>query len=295
MHRRRFRMRVEQALLGGMPLPRDLVQDAQRQADAELNLMLGPHASGRTRRRRRRQQLGPKPVLWEISLDDDKGRDDWIGLLPVATTVIHPVPDVPPTPTPQPPEESTLTRWEAFKLVMCGTARGPEEPVQRQPRPTRFTFRNSATNIISPRPPTPRPPRHPPLPPSTLPATSGIVTTQPTPLASLRPAPPPPPLKIDDDDAVMLGFVIAMPNPSRPLHRPSLPPVPPLPSSSTAVEEIAEQSKGKGRDDDVPRTFAWDDDELPEIVFGVIDVAWRNASRTSTRTPKKSFDSSSSE
>lgn len=183
-----------------------------------------------------------------------------------------------------------MTRWEALKLVMCGTARVPQERPSRQPRATRFTFRNSAT-IITPRPPTPRLPRSS-LSPSTLPATSGIVTTQPTPLASLRPPPPPPPLKIEDDDAVMVGFVIAMPDSSRPLHRPT-----PLQqaSSSTSMEEITESSKGKGRDDNIPMTFAQEDDELPEIVFGVTDVQWRNLSKASTGAPKGSFDSLTSE
>lgn len=183
-----------------------------------------------------------------------------------------------------------MTRWEAFKLVMCGTARVPQERHSRQPRATRFNFRNSAT-ILSPRPPTPMVSRSP-LSPSTLPATLGIVTTQPTPLASLRPPPPPPPLKIEDDDAVMVGFVIAMPDPSRPLHRPT----PPQPSSSsTSVEGITESPKGKGRDDNIPMTFARDDDELLEIVFGVTDVQWRNVSKASTGAPKGSFDSSTSE
>ncbi|KAG8898797.1 hypothetical protein FRC01_010759, partial [Tulasnella sp. 417] len=264
MHRRRYRRRVEEALARGLPLPPDLVQETQ-EAEANLQLVL----TGRTRRRKRRPPLGPKPVLWEVSLDDDKGRDDWVGILPVSTTVVHPLPDAPLTPISQPTEEFTMTRWEAFKLVM-----------------------NSATNIISPRPPTPRLPQQPPLTPSNIPATSGIVMTQPTPLSSLRPPPPPPPLKIEDDDAVMVGFVIAMPDPSRPLHRRTAP----QPSSSSAsIEEITEQSKGKSRDASTPLTFARDDDELPEIAFAVTDVRWRNASKSLSRGPKESFDSSTSE
>lgn len=285
VHRRRFRQRVEQALATGLPLPEDLVQEAQ-DAEASLQIVL----TGRPRRRRRRPPLGPKPVLWEVSLGDDKGRDDWLGLLPVSTTVVRPLPDASPNPDSQPDEEPDMTRWEAFKLVLCGTARAPQERPSQPPRATRFTFRNSAT-ILSPRPPAPRPPRSP-ISPSTLPATSGIVTTQPTPLASLRPPPPPPPLKIEDDDAVMVGFVIAMPDPKRPLHRPT----PPQPSSSsTSMEEITESSKGKARDDNIPMTFARDDEELPEIVFGVTDVQWRNVSKASAGVPKGSFDSSTSE
>lgn len=286
VRRRRFRQQVEEALARGLPLPQDLVEGTQ-EAETNLQFVL----TGRTRRRRRRPPLGPKPVLWEVSLDDDKGRDDWVGILPVSTTVVHPLPDVPPTSISQPTEEFTMTRWEAFKLVMCGTARVPQERPPPQPRATRFTFRNSATNILSPRPPTPRLPQQPPLSPI-IPATSGIVTTQPTPLASLRPPPPPPPLKIEDDDAVMVGFVIAMPDPTRPLHRPT---PPQLSSSSASVEEITELSKGKGRDETIPWTFARDDDELPEIAFAVTDVRWRNASKSPSRGPKESFDSSTSE
>ncbi|KAG8888064.1 hypothetical protein FRC00_000196, partial [Tulasnella sp. 408] len=259
-----------------------------QETEANLQLVL----TGRARRRRKRPPLGPKPVLWEVSLDDDKGRDDWVGILPVSTTVVRPLPDVPPTAISQPTEEFTMSRWEAFKLVMCGTARVSPERPPRPPRATRFTFRSSATNIISPRPPTPRLPQQPPLPSPTIPATSGIVTTQPTPLSSLRPPPPPPPLKIEDDDAVMVGFVIAMPDRNRPLHRPT----PPQPSSSSvSIEGITEASKGKGRDENVPWTFARDDDELPEIAFAVTDVRWRNPSKIPSKAPKTSFDSSTSE